>query len=113
MPYKRRKDQTHPGKEQAMTYIHHNGTPTSMEAAESMRPHVPTIEQQVAEHIAKCGTDGATTDEIEVALGILHQCASARINRLHRSTRIVDMGERRKTRSGRNAVVWFSAENGK
>lgn len=93
-----------------MTDIPHNGTSTSIKAAESMRPHAGTIERRVADHVASLGTTGATTDEIEVSLGLTHQCASARINSLHRSARIIDLGERRKTRSGRNAVVWFSAE---
>ena len=49
---------------------------------------------------------GATCDEVECALGLRHQTASARICELSEEGRVADSGERRLTRSGRKAVVW-------
>lgn len=47
-----------------------------------------------------------TCDEIEMITGLSHQTASARVNDLKKAYRIHDSGERRKTRSNRNATVW-------
>lgn len=46
-----------------------------------------------------------TADEV-IGLGYTHQSASATINWLMRHGHIVDSGERRRTQSGRNAIVW-------
>ena len=50
--------------------------------------------------------DGATCDEIEARLDLRHQTASARVNELYRRGFIQDLGFRRRTRGGRNAIVW-------
>jgi DNA-binding MarR family transcriptional regulator len=47
----------------------------------------------------------STCDEVEVALGMTHQSASASVNKLMRMGLIVANGTR-KTRSNRNAKVW-------
>jgi hypothetical protein len=49
-----------------------------------------------------------TADEISVLLDLPAQSVSARINGLHRDAYIVDSGIRRKTRYGRNAIVWVA-----
>jgi DNA-binding transcriptional ArsR family regulator len=49
---------------------------------------------------------GATCDELEVALDMRHQTASARITELRKDGLIVDTGLRRATRSGRSARVY-------
>ena len=49
---------------------------------------------------------GLTCDEIEMYLDRTHQSISARINELRDSGWIIDSGKRRKTRSGRAAIVW-------
>jgi hypothetical protein len=51
---------------------------------------------------------GMTADEISVLLELPAQSVSARINGLHRDAYIVDSGIRRKTRYGRNAIVWVA-----
>jgi hypothetical protein len=51
-------------------------------------------------------THGATDDEIEHALGLRHQSASARRNGLMKLGLVVDSGLKRRTHSGRQAVVW-------
>jgi len=54
-----------------------------------------------------CGNAGATCDDIEYCLGMLHQTASARIYELRRMCLLVDSGWRRLTRSGRKAAIWI------
>lgn len=71
-----------------------------------MEPHIGRLELIVRKTIELRGIKGATCDEIEHLLALSHQTTSARCRRLAVLGRIVDSGERRKTRSGRNAVVW-------
>ncbi len=79
---------------------------TSHQAAESMKPFVKPIRQKVFSVIA--GMNGATCEEVELHLGIKSGCASARINELVNTYRVVrDGGKRRKTTSGRNAIIWI------
>lgn len=77
---------------------------TSLAAEESIRPAAPRLRQQILEFLKSQEEHGATCDEVEVALGMTHQTASARFTELRarKLTRIV--GERR-TRSGRKASV--------
>lgn len=91
----------------------HNGTPTSIEAAKRAAPNAPSDAERIAEYIHQQGANGATCDECEVTLGLSHQVSSARIRGLQIKQRIMDLGERRKTRTGCNAVVWFSVEQAK
>lgn len=84
------------------------GSDTSAEAAVSMEDHVTRLERVVLDAIC-AATAGATCDEVEVATGLAHQTASARVNGLMNKGRIADSGKRRPTRSGRNAVVWVKA----
>jgi hypothetical protein len=86
---------------------------TSTAAARSIAPCAAAIRERVAGFISSCGSDGTTCDAAEIALELSHQTTSARFRELALATRIIDLGERRKTRSGRNAVVWFSAEQGR
>lgn len=50
--------------------------------------------------------EGRTTDEVEEELNRTHQSISARVNALKDAGWIIDSGQRRKTRSGREAIVW-------
>ncbi len=68
------------------------------------------LRAKVLAHIVSCGVRGATCDEVEVALRMTHQTASARVNELKGRHAIVDSGNRRPTRSGRGAAVWVKAE---
>jgi hypothetical protein len=86
------------------------GSDTSEAAAESMREHVTQLAGRVLRAIASGGASGFTCDEVEVLTGMAHQTCSARVNELMRKGRIVDTGQRRKTRSGRKAVVWRQHE---
>jgi len=81
---------------------------TSREAAQSIEPHLARLEKQVHEFVRDTGIFGATCDEIEQRLGMSHQTASARLRRLAKAGYVHDSQNRRKTRSGRNAVVWVT-----
>ncbi len=84
--------------------VPHNGVHTSIEAAESMEPHAPRLRTQVLSAIKETG--GSTCDELEVKLGLIHQCCSARIRELALGGHIVDSGSTRLTRRRRKAIVW-------
>jgi hypothetical protein len=82
------------------------GSDTSQQAAKDKLPTAMSDEARVLAFIDKCGGHGATDDEIEVALQMLHQNASARRYALASKGLVVDSGVRRRTRSNRRAVVW-------
>jgi hypothetical protein len=88
------------------------GSETSEEAADAKGPTATSDEGAVLALLWKRGTTGATDDEIEVALGMLHQNASARRNALVRKGLVCDSGLTRKTRSGRRAAVWIVGSGG-
>lgn len=83
--------------------VPHNGTDTSIAAAESMKPHVGRIQSDVLEMIKRMPM---TCDRVEQVLGLSHQTASARIRELRGLNLIKDSGRKAPTRSGRKAVVW-------
>ena len=91
-------------------FARHNGTDTSQAAAESVRPSLKTVRSRVYEFIFERGNHGATCDEIQVALELLAQTASARCNDLKRAKLIVDSGNRRPTRTGCSARVYVANE---
>lgn len=91
------------------------GSDTSEQAAQHVAKRVETLRLRVFRAIQLCsGANepeaklGMTCDEVEHALEMSHQTASARIHDLAKQERIFDSGLRRKTRSGRNAVVWIA-----
>lgn len=91
---------------------------TSREAAYSMASSFSRVAEDVRRYIASRGPSGATADEIEQALELRHQTASARVWELAGKNRkdmrpaaIVESGERRMTRSGRPAAVWVCVEH--
>lgn len=84
-----------------------SGSETSRDAARSMRIAAKQQEQRVLIAIYNRGSVGGTSDELEVQLQLTHQSASARVSELKKTGRIIDGGTRRKTRSGRYAVVYI------
>ena len=76
---------------------------TSLQALESIKEHTPTLLQVIWVEIRD---NTATCEEIETRLNIKHQTASARINDLIKKGLVHDSSFRRKTKSGRNAIVW-------
>ncbi len=87
---------------------HVKDSDTSLAAAESMAETGRQVREKVFRHITLSG--GSTCDEIELALNMRHQTASARVRELALTGRIRDSGNRRKTRSGRQAVVWTAPQ---
>jgi hypothetical protein len=83
------------------------GSDTSYDAAASMEEASGRYERMVLNLIKR---SPKTCDECEVFLNAKHQNISARIRSLFLKGVIVDSGKRRKTRSGRNAVVWAFVE---
>lgn len=84
----------------------HVDTATSLAAAKGIAPQISTLRERVYRYIAACGALGATDDQVEAALKMRHQTASARRRELVIAGRVVDSGRTAKTRSGARATVW-------
>lgn len=78
---------------------------TRRDAYRAISPHAPNMREQVFAFIQESG--GATCDEVEVALGMRHQTASARLNELANAGRVYASDVRRATRSGMDAAVYM------
>ena len=89
---------------------HVAGSDTSESAAEAIADCQPKLVEEVYRFLRRRQTLGATCDDVEVALDMKHQTASARLRELAQEERIVDSGRRGKTRSGRSAVIWIVKE---
>lgn len=95
----------------------HNGTTTSIEAAEAIKPSVNTLCRRVLDCIASMPA-GLTCDQAECILNLSHQTCSARFRDLASSQPpsiqklVLEDGSyaKRKTRSGRNAFVYIAKE---
>lgn len=83
----------------------HGGNRESTEAHRSIVSTKESLRRRVIAYVAGRGQVGATSDEIEVALGLPHQTVSARITEAKAGGELVKSGDRRPTRSGRNAAV--------
>lgn len=90
----------------------HGGNPESVEAHDSIKNIKAKMRARVLATIRQRGVRGMTSDEAEVALGLSHQSVSARFTELKAEGSIVPSGERRATRSGRNAAVMVAARQG-
>ena len=95
----------------------HNGTETSKDAAESMKPHVNRVCSMVLKAIKQM-PGGLTCQEIEGILNMGSGTVTARINELANcEPPLITKGMdpegnviRRPNRSGRTAYVWFPTE---
>jgi DNA adenine methylase len=79
---------------------------TSLAAASAVAGTAEQMRGRALVEIRSRGVAGATCDEVEVALEMKHQTASARLRELALEGEIADSGERRRTRSGCKAAVW-------
>ena len=82
------------------------GSETSRAAADSIKHSAPSDKTRVFQFIVQCGKYGATDDEIESALNMRHQSASARRRNLELAGAVIKTDRKRKTRSGRSAYVY-------
>jgi len=82
------------------------GSETSKAAAESIKHRSQSDKMKVFQFLIHCGENGATDDEIESALNMKHQTASARRRQLELIGAVEKTTEKRKTRSGRSAFVY-------
>ncbi|MCK5550627.1 MAG: hypothetical protein KAI41_08855 [Hyphomicrobiaceae bacterium] len=84
------------------------GSDTSLIAAHLIADETLTLRAKVYLWIYRQGERGATDDEIERALEMRHQTASARRRELVLQGRIEDSERRRPTSSGRPAAIWVA-----
>jgi hypothetical protein len=86
------------------------GSPATLRMAVArVKASAKGLRARVLGAIRDLGEHGAICDEIEVALEMTHQTASARVHELAWAAFIQDSGRQRKTRSGRAAIVWVAS----
>lgn len=101
-------DTTLPGQYDVLTQLPHNGVDTSIAAADSLQTMAATLTEAAYQYVLGRGSDGATCDEVEVALGLRHQTASSRLWALERAGRVTMSVTTRPTRSGRKARIYLA-----
>jgi hypothetical protein len=94
-----------------ITRRRHGGNVESGEAADSIAPDKARMRSQVVAFVTARGAVGATSDEVEIGLGMRHQTASARITEAKALGLLAATGRRRPTRSGRSAAVLVAVES--
>lgn len=87
----------------------HGGAETSAQAFSGTPAVSREAQQSKILWLIKARQQGATCDEAEVILGLSHQTCSARITELSTRGKIRFGVERRKTRAGKAARVYFVA----
>lgn len=88
-----------------------SGSETSEKASSRAKESASSMRERVHRHLEACGERGSTDDELEVALGLLHQTASARRRELELMGRVVKTDRERKTRTGSAAAVYCSEDS--
>lgn len=82
----------------------HSGT--SVTAAQDIEPKAGTLRRMVLDHLRWQGGHGATDEEIQIHLDMDANTERPRRIELVRAGKAYDCGVRRKTNSGKQAVVW-------
>lgn len=83
----------------------HGGNPQSEEAQRRHGKRRMSQKKRVYLYIHERGSDGATCEEIEQALGLRHQTCSARVSDLKRDGLIRETGKKRMTSTGSPAGI--------
>lgn len=83
------------------------GSGTSVAAARRIEPVRENLRQRVYQAVREAHPGGLTEQEIEDATGLPGNTVRPRIVELVNRAGLVDSGRTRKTRSGREAVVWI------
>lgn len=86
------------------------GSTTSREAAEAIKESVPSLQSKVFAAIRRAKGAGLTDEEGVEELGISPSTYRPRRIELVGKMLVVDSGGRRKTKAGRDAVVWIVPE---
>jgi len=81
---------------------------TSREAWESLQAQLPQMDGKILRHVDGAGRYGLTCERTELDLDMRHQTVSGALTRLSKSGLVLDSGRRRRTNSGRQAIVWVS-----
>lgn len=81
---------------------------TKRAAAESIKPHRAKLQDAVLAYLRGRGSEGATDEEIAVALQLRSDTARPRRTELVDLGKVRDSGRRRATSSGRAAIVWVA-----
>lgn len=81
---------------------------TSFKAAALIEPTAASLRGQVLAFMRQAGTQGATDEEIQVAMEMNPSTQRPRRIELLGMGLIANSGETRLTRSGRRAVVWIA-----
>jgi hypothetical protein len=83
---------------------------TSRLAAQEIDPQLGRLQYRVLAFLRTMDAYGATDDEMQVALDMNPSTQRPRRIELVAKGLVIDMGPRRKTRSGRMASVWIANE---
>lgn len=83
---------------------------TSRDAAEQIEPAAETLRRQVLHRLILLGSSGATDEELQMFLVMNPSTERPRRIELVEMGLVKDSGRRRRTLSGRNAVVWVAVE---
>jgi hypothetical protein len=86
--------------------VPHSGGSTSRAAAREIKPEAGPLCAAVLAFLVGRGETGATDSEIQTALGLSGDTERPRRVALQRRGLVVDSGQRRRTSSGRAAIVW-------
>lgn len=86
------------------TLAPHSDQDTSRAAAKAIVPHLERLESAVLLALEQNGP--LTAEQLEYSTGLRGDTVRPRLCRLRAMGMVVDSGERRRTRSGRMAVVW-------
>jgi len=84
-------------------------SPTSVAAEKAIRPALNFLERKVLEFFQARGQEGATDEEVQDGTGLGGSTQRPRRTSLVERGLVRDSGRTRKTRSGRQAVVWVIA----
>lgn len=87
----------------------HNETPTSKAAAASIEPSKGSLQHDVWRYIKLRGGYGATAQEVEHGLAVAGNTVRPRLRELEEMQLIQKTDNKRRTDSGREAVVYIAA----
>ncbi len=94
----------------AAPYVRNSQTSKAAAASQVATGKLSADEARVMALLRARGVHGATGDECEVALSMLHQTAGARIRELVLAGHVFKSTLTRNTRTGRAAAVWLATD---